>query len=224
MQPKLSKAFSQYGSSMGRSNVHDDASMDKPVVFTVALLKMEDGDYDEGGAYWGAGDERIGYMYRATAEGEDVQIDLFMRALSIGQAKELVRADYPQATFDDETLDDFTEAYITAALFAGTDDDGKPLDDEHDSSDIAPSALESIKADCKRFQAENAQWLTDENLNSRLTVAQQAGHDFLLTRNGFGAGFWDGGWADEAGEALSRASKAFGEADFYLGDDGLIYC
>ena len=38
----------------------------------------------------------------------------------------------------------------------------------------------------------------------------QAGHDFALTRNGHGAGFWDHG-AGEAGDALTESAEWFGE-------------
>jgi hypothetical protein len=214
---------------MGRSDQHDAANFELPVAFTVALLKMVDGDYDEGGAYWGSGDAKNGYMYRATAEGEENQIDLFFRAKSVDQAKEIVRKDYPLATFSDDTLDEFTEAYIEAALWSTTDTDNEDgdscLDAKYSASDLAPETLAKVIADCAKFQRDNAQWLTDENLTyGKCSVSRQAGHDFLLTRNGHGCGFWDGDWENEAGEALSRASKGFGEVDFYAGDDGLIYC
>lgn len=39
---------------------------------------------------------------------------------------------------------------------------------------------------------------------------EQCGHDFILTRNGHGAGFWDRGHG-EAGNRLSEAAKAYGE-------------
>lgn len=50
----------------------------------------------------------------------------------------------------------------------------------------------------------------------------QAGYDFWLTRNGHGAGFWESEWG-KPGAILDKAAKAFGEADLYVGDDGLIY-
>src|SRR5215213_9921810 len=50
----------------------------------------------------------------------------------------------------------------------------------------------------------------------------QAGHDFWLTRNRHGAGFWDRGLGDLSNR-LSDASKVYGEVDLYVGDDGQIY-
>jgi hypothetical protein len=50
-----------------------------------------------------------------------------------------------------------------------------------------------------------------------------AGHDFWLTRNGHGAGFWDGDLSEDVGNALTEAAKKFGECHLYVGDDGQIY-
>jgi hypothetical protein len=51
----------------------------------------------------------------------------------------------------------------------------------------------------------------------------QNGHDFFLTRNGHGAGFWGRGYG-EVGDRLSAACKSYGSQDLYLGDDGKIHC
>jgi hypothetical protein len=46
---------------------------------------------------------------------------------------------------------------------------------------------------------------TDENMSGNF---EQAGTDFCFTRNGEGAGFWDGDWSD--GDSLTAVSKPFG--------------
>ena len=56
----------------------------------------------------------------------------------------------------------------------------------------------------------------------------QLGHDFLLTRNHHGAGFWDRAPTgdkrhDRTGQKLTAIARTFGEQDAYLGDDGLIH-
>lgn len=50
-------------------------------------------------------------------------------------------------------------------------------------------------------------------------------HDFWLTRNGHGAGFWDRTEldADELGDRLTVLAKEFGAVDLYQGDDRLLY-
>jgi len=62
-----------------------------------------------------------------------------------------------------------------------------------------------------------------ERHSGECTVDEKAGHDFWLTRNGHGAGFWDGDWQEPAGAELSKASKAFGEINLYVSDDGKLY-
>lgn len=98
-------------------------------------------------------------------------------------------------------------------LWSSTDDNDEPLDRNYSARDIEPEALERIVADCAKFQAEND---ISEGTNKR------AGHDFWLTRNGHGAGFWDSDWP-ETGDMLTAASKAFGECSPYVGDDGQVY-
>ena len=52
--------------------------------------------------------------------------------------------------------------------------------------------------------------------------AEQIGHDFWLTRNHHGAGFWDRG-LEALGERLTAAAQTFGDGDVYLGDDGWVH-
>lgn len=39
----------------------------------------------------------------------------------------------------------------------------------------------------------------------------RAGHDFYLTRNGHGAGFWDGDYEKAKGQRLTDACRPYGE-------------
>lgn len=50
----------------------------------------------------------------------------------------------------------------------------------------------------------------------------RAGHDFYLTRNGHGAGFWDRGLG-AAGDMLSEACRPHGETNYVLTYDGQGY-
>lgn len=116
-------------------------------------------------------------------------------------------------------LDEFTRAYLEAALWSTNDEStpegGEPLDANYTIDDFAPDALEKIKVDCTKFQAEN--W---DDICSELG---RAGHDFWLTRCRHGSGFFDGDWGD-LGDKLTEACKAYKEINLYVGDDGLIYC
>ena len=113
-----------------------------------------------------------------------------------------------------DNLDEFTRAYIECALWSSTCDDN-PLDAEHDITDISLECLNKMISDCSKFQNESMKMISED--------LSQAGHDFWLTRNGHGAGFWDGDWP-EFGALLTDKSKEFGEVDLYVGEDGLIYC
>lgn len=118
----------------------------------------------------------------------------------------------------------FTAAYIEAALWSSTDDQGDPLDRDYNDDDLAPETLARMEADCREFYVAQGELLTSENCNNAAYgVDSYAGHDFWLTRNRHGAGFWDGGWREPAAEALSDAAHAYGECNLYVGDDGLIY-
>lgn len=52
--------------------------------------------------------------------------------------------------------------------------------------------------------------------------AEQVGHDFYLTRNGHGAGFWDRGLG-EVGDRLSDAAKVYGETSIEILYEGRYY-
>ena len=133
-------------------------------------------------------------------------------------------------------LDSFTLAYITAALWSTNDEStpqgDKPLDANYGVEDIAPETLDKIIADCAKFQKENATDLFlyyDTLVGDSIEVAEQveyAGHDFWLSRNGHGSGFFDADWQGvdkEVCDRLQAASEVFGSFDLYVGDDGKIY-
>ncbi|WP_456718187.1 MULTISPECIES: hypothetical protein [unclassified Bradyrhizobium] len=126
-------------------------------------------------------------------------------------------------------LDEFTKAYIEAALWSTMDSSdesgGDHFDANYSPEHIAPETLERIKADCARFQELYGHLLTDDNLRRRSegSVESCAGHDFWLTRAGHGVGFWDGDWEKSVGEILTAASKSFGEMELEIGDDGRIH-
>ena len=132
-------------------------------------------------------------------------------------------------------LDAFTRGYVAAALWSSTDNadegGGDPLDKNYSVSDIDSDTMEQMKRDCAKFQRENEKDLDlayELDANARHGAAKtdydqdHAGHDFWLTRNGHGVGFWDRGLGD-IGDRLTEASKRFGEFDLYVGDDGKVH-
>ncbi len=90
--------------------------------------------------------------------------------------------------------------------------------------EIAPESLAAMQEELSDFLAllarEGIAWQDG-------WTPEQLGHDFWLTRNGHGAGFWDryydNGEAEEMGNVLTRLSKPYGESSLYIGDDGALY-
>lgn len=113
------------------------------------------------------------------------------------------------------TLDSFTRAYIECALWSSTDD-GEPLDGVVSLDDICPATLTEMIADCEAFQRDHADDLSTG-------TPEQGGHNFWLTRNRHGAGFWDGDWRADVGKRLTDAAHVYGEYNLIIGDDGLVY-
>lgn len=99
-------------------------------------------------------------------------------------------------------------------------------------SDLAPSALARIIADCAKFQEAHDELLDDaRNLvpgDDGFKYGRDALDDerlgmlFWYARNGHGVAFTDDGDAPCL-QALQNAARAFCGSDVYLGDDGLIY-
>ena len=112
----------------------------------------------------------------------------------------------------------FLDAYITCALWSSSDGDSESL--EQTGAEIDSNTVAQMTLDCSRFlgDAQRAGLL-----DLVLSNFEQAGHDFWLTRNGHGAGFWDGDWPEAEGMQLTAISKTFKEVNLYVGDDGKIY-
>ncbi len=111
--------------------------------------------------------------------------------------------------------DTFVQAYLECALWASTDEEGEPLDAQYGVENLAPVALAQAKRECEAVLTEN-----DDDIGRRV---ERAGGDFWLTRNGHGAGFWDGDWLEPHATRLTEASHAAGGRDLYVGDDGQLY-
>lgn len=99
----------------------------------------------------------------------------------------------------------FETAYLECALWASIGDDGESLDGFYTPDDLDPASLARIRQDCEGFIEAQRELL-------RGLEPEQCGHDFWLTRNGHGAGFWDRGLG-LVGRMLTDACKPYGETD-----------
>lgn len=126
-----------------------------------------------------------------------------------------------------QQLEEFTAGYTIALLWSTVDktDEGELLMLE--DYEMSTAAADRCRADCRAFFIANYGELVafTVRLEARLeefTRWSYAGHQFALTRNRHGTGFWDNNLG-ELGDCLTDASRAAGEALAYLGDDELIY-
>ena len=123
----------------------------------------------------------------------------------------------------------FIEGYLTAALWSSTDtiypegDNGlESVDGETvnlDDFEWSDGEAEKLHGECRDFIAANAAdllaYAEARSHALEYDAFECAGHDFWLTRNGHGAGFWDRGLG-ELGQRLTDASKVYGGIDLYL--------
>jgi hypothetical protein len=120
----------------------------------------------------------------------------------------------------------FLAGYTEALYWSSSDE----LDGEYvnlDEFEASTAAGDKCRADCLAFFEANRADIT-EAADLYPTREEHggfalAGHDFALTRNGHGAGFWDGDLPEELGERLTEASETSGAVELYLGEDQLIY-
>lgn len=113
------------------------------------------------------------------------------------------------------SYDAFFAAYKTCALWSSTDEEDEPLNDLR--LELSDEAIESMSEDARDFYDTNVDdWRNHMD-------DEQAGHDFWLTRNHHGAGFWDRGLPADVSERLTKHSYEYGFCDLYVADGGLIY-
>lgn len=123
---------------------------------------------------------------------------------------------------------EFVAGYIECALWSSSDESdesgGEPLDSNYTWEDIHPDTLDKMKRECAKFLKANRHLISDDVCKYKgCPVMEFAGHDFWLTRNGHGCGFWDGDWDESVESELTRSANKFGTADLYIGDDGKIH-
>lgn len=131
-------------------------------------------------------------------------------------------------------MDEIITAYADAALWSsacngtaaevhGSDCGGEDCDVSlerlnFDIDDLSAAAARDMEADVEGFikgclaeRPEIFDGIADDDI----------GHDFWLTRNGHGVGFWDRGLG-ERGDWLTAMSKPFGESSLYVNSDGKV--
>jgi hypothetical protein len=123
----------------------------------------------------------------------------------------------------------FFRQYVETLLWCGVltyGPDGLTPDHDLDLDvdDVPPSILAQLREDCDAFWSEFGERIeaiaTEHDRNFPDWLASQAGHDFYLTRNRHGAGFWDGDWPAPLSHHLTVGSHAYGPESLHTWEDG----
>ena len=119
---------------------------------------------------------------------------------------------------------EFFRAYVEAALWSSCDDNEGYLDESIGvfEGNISLSCYLSMARDCKQFldYAKDELNQLDYTCNE-YTTSDLAGHDFWLTKEGHGAGFWDRGLG-ELGDKLTINAQSFSSSYLYIDDGGML--
>lgn len=99
------------------------------------------------------------------------------------------------------------EAALETLLWSETDDDDVPLDSNYGPEDVCTD-------DRRRLREAISAFINTEGVQERIERQQispeQFGHDFILTANRHGAGYWDRGYGAD-GQWLTEMAHAYGE-------------
>jgi len=115
----------------------------------------------------------------------------------------------------------FVRSYLETALWCSHDinndenDDSSLESQNYSIDDFDAKSFSKLEMDCSSFFHANFEMIKDN--------ISLAGHDFFLTQNRHGAGFWDGDWPKEIGDKLTKESHNYGETNFWV-SEGKIYC
>lgn len=131
----------------------------------------------------------------------------------------------------DKPTDHFSASYIETALWSSTDEEGTNLDSsKYADVKFSQEAIERIQVDCVRFQDAANPLIgafkreTDGSILNSINLSKnRVAHDFWLTRNRHGAGFWDGDYPEPLAKQLTDLAHSFDECDIYVGDDGRFH-
>lgn len=130
------------------------------------------------------------------------------------------------ATVDDDALSEIVRGYIDAQLWTTsyryldndttTDDDVSPSDRGVTFDDVRPEYVERVRCDVLEFVTRHPLAVRMYFERRRYdaaqgTVAEYFGHDFLLTRDGHGTGFWDRDYGAAWNDAHSVFRSEFGD-------------
>lgn len=114
-------------------------------------------------------------------------------------------------------IDQFINGYIACLLWSSHDEPHDSLEE----FELSDDAKKKCETECRAFIEENLAALIEYSHNVPRSAWMCAGHDFWLTRNRHGAGFWDRGLG-VLGEVLTEAAHKAGARSAYINDNNEI--
>ncbi len=129
----------------------------------------------------------------------------------------------------DDQRAEFLAGYVTAILWVNAyryDGDELVSDENATYAYVAPGTwylnTGMSLTDAEDFLAENYDVLTYVIRTSTDATWSRHGHDFALTRNGHGAGFWDRGYDTDAANWLTCNAERYGEHNVITDDSPTV--
>lgn len=117
--------------------------------------------------------------------------------------------------------DEALSSYIQTALWSTTAAEQMEmeyLDEVYDITDFDDDTLQAMSKELHEFIDKYYDLVQPADKNVEISYFA---HNFWLTRNGHGAGFWDGDYKN--GNKLTKAAEEYGQLELEVGDDGKIY-
>lgn len=132
------------------------------------------------------------------------------------------------------SLRQLAETLLWSETDNSTESGGEPLDKNYTPEDIDADSLQELSRHFQSFVEEAEQLIAqkisndwssiDDFYTGSVSGAYQTEHDFILTANGHGCGFWEeDDWPKEVGEILTSLAKKHSEIHADVGDDGKVY-
>lgn len=115
---------------------------------------------------------------------------------------------------------------VRALLWSEYDDNGTPFDANYGAVNIYNPHVEALRALVRGMvntdDDDHPDYGVWEIINRHEIDPESFGHDFILTANSHGAGFWDRGYGQD-GDILTDIAKPYGDISLYVGDNGTLY-
>ena len=129
----------------------------------------------------------------------------------VGDGPALSEEEFLAAMVGDYDIDDVSRHFVVSLLWASTDDEDVPLDQDYDVEDMDEESMKVIKRNVGRFLEENRHILTKHKISEEIV-----GTDLFLDSQGHGAGFWDRGYGADGDVLSESAKKYFGDGFVFV--------